>query len=84
MTGFQWARPGYECFAALAPTLGRCIFIGLSYWPADRDEIDHLVDALDATAEVIVANPTPPSDFMDRLHAKFESVVEWREAPPTT
>jgi hypothetical protein len=83
LSEFQWVRPGYEYFSAVAPTLRRCIFVGLSYWPADRDEIDRLVGALHPSAEVIVANPAPPREFMDSLQARFRSVVVWPDGPQT-
>jgi hypothetical protein len=64
---FQWVRPYYQHFAASLATIRWCVIIGLSYWDADRLEIDYILERLPAGARVVVANPTPPSELMDFL-----------------
>lgn len=78
---FQWVKPG-RLWARRAGTDTRTlILMGLSYWPVDRPELDELIDSVPATATVIVGNPAPHADLIDRLEARFSNVIEWRTGP---
>jgi hypothetical protein len=69
---FQWVRPGYERFSYIARTLDCLMLIGLSYWEVDRPEIDYVLDCMKSNSTIVVVNPHPNPDLMDRL-AGFRS-----------
>jgi hypothetical protein len=79
---FWWVRNAYGAFRERAAGFERCIFLGLSDWPADIKEIDFLLDCLPATTEVIVANPYPPPRFVAKAESAGHRVTLWTSGPP--
>lgn len=72
---FMWVAPAYERFAGILKSCTHCVFVGTSYSPADRPELDALVGLLPVNAQVVVANPCPPEDFLRLLTGR--AVMSW-------
>lgn len=72
---FQFVAPAYEAFFTAVRTCTHCVFIGLSYWTVDRPEIDEIINILPKNTEIIVANPSPPPEFLTRVNS--HPVVTW-------
>ena len=67
---YQWVAPANEWFTEVLSNCTHCVFIGISYLECDRPEIDEIIDNIPAGAEIIVANPNPPDDFIKRLDGR--------------
>lgn len=78
---FQWVNPGYVHFQEVGPTLTHCVFLGLSYWYCDQPEIDFLIKHLNQRTKIIVANPKPSKEFMEKLNSKFTDIELWKDGP---
>lgn len=78
---FQWVRPGYSAWQRDAHNFSHCIFLGLSDWECDRAELDLIWKSLDPDARIIVANPKPPSSFVERIASSGRDVVTWLDGP---
>jgi hypothetical protein len=72
---FQFVAPAYEAFFNAARTCTHCVFVGLSYFPCDRPELNQIIDVLPRHAQIVIANPYPPKDFLSRLEGR--PVMEW-------
>lgn len=64
---FQWVRNAKDAFNKELHSCTHCIFIGISYFECDRPEIDDVVNSLPRTTEIIIANPKPPPEFLNKL-----------------
>lgn len=73
---FQWVRAANNAFNQQLKLCTHCIFIGISYFECDRPEIDAIVDGLPDGTEIIIANPTPPQEFLNKLNGK--PVLLWQ------
>jgi hypothetical protein len=78
---FQWVKPGYHIFGQLGQQLTHCVFVGLSYHAADRAEIDHFLYCTPRNCRIIIANPTPPKDFIDAVRASGRELHLWTSGP---
>ena len=78
---FQWVTTGYEWFANIANSITHCVFLGLSYWEADRSELNFILNALPKTTEIVEANPYPPNDFRLRVESSGHRYVHWEGDP---
>lgn len=78
---FQWVRYGYTEFLRRANSITHCVFLGLSYWESDREELDFLLDALPQTTEIIEANPKPCPLFRKRVESSARHYVQWKDTP---
>ncbi len=81
ITGRLAIKRGYEVVAAMAPECTHCVIAGISYWECDRQEIDYLIDQLSPKVCVVIANPCPPEDMLDRLADLKLRVVVCPSAP---
>lgn len=72
---YQWVAPANEWFNKELSSCTHCVFIGVSYFPCDRPEIDNIIDSLPSSAQIIVANPCPPKNFMEKV--KGRPVLLW-------
>ena len=64
---YQWVETARRNFLSEVKKCTHCIFIGISYFECDRPEIDEIIRAIPKESEVIVANPDPNADFIDKL-----------------
>lgn len=67
---FQWVTAANDAFNKELKSCTHCIFIGISYFECDRPEIDAIVNGLPVGTEIIIANPNPPQDFLNKLTGK--------------
>ncbi|WP_369958889.1 hypothetical protein [Pseudomonas benzenivorans] len=74
-SGYQWVAPANRLFNEEVSKCTHCIFIGISYFECDRPELDSILDRIPISAQIIVANPNPPQEFMERL--KGRPVMIW-------
>jgi hypothetical protein len=72
--GYQWVQPGYELFRRIGQTLDTLVVAGISYWGADRPEIDFMLESVRAPTKVFVVNPRPPEELLVKLRARHKSV----------
>ena len=77
----QWVRPGVEDFRQLSSTLTHVVILGLSYWEADRVELDYLLDRVSSDTKVVMANPNPSPEWMERLRARHRRIEVWPDDP---
>jgi hypothetical protein len=78
---FQWVRP---CYAAMPERFERvryCVTAGISYWNEDREELDAIMAALPDAAEIVIANPNPPPDLIQRLESIGRPYRVWKHGP---
>jgi hypothetical protein len=80
-TSFQWVAPGYSMFRRIGPELTHCVFIGLSYHRSDRPEIDHFLYSTAPSCRIIVADPTPPPDFVNAVLSSGRECFLWTDGP---
>lgn len=78
---FQWVRKANHAFNQELKSCTHCIFIGISYFECDRPEIDAIVDGLPTGTEIIVANPKPPQDFLNKLTGRPVLLWESNDGP---
>jgi hypothetical protein len=78
---YQWVKPGYSIYEQLAQHFTHCVFLGLSYHQADRQEIDHFLYSTRRDCRIIVANPTPPQEFLAAIKASGRSLHVWLDGP---
>lgn len=78
---YQWVAPGYQTWKKFAGELSHCVFVGLSYWQCDRQEIDFIIDTLAKDTIVIVANPHPPVELLSRVVNSGRRLIEWLDGP---
>lgn len=71
----QWVTPMKDAFIYNLTQCTHCVFIGISYFECDRPELDEIVDAIPKGAQIVVANPQPPADFIKTLEDR--PVIYW-------
>lgn len=64
---FQWVVPGEQVVRAQGRRWGVCVIVGISYAPCDREEIDIVLTSLPQGAQVVVVDPSPSADLLQRL-----------------
>ncbi|WP_414730633.1 hypothetical protein, partial [Vibrio vulnificus] len=64
---FQWVEAASTKFKAALKDCTHCIVIGISYFECDRPEIDEIIDSIPESCEIIVANPNPPQEMLEKL-----------------
>ncbi|MBB1391524.1 hypothetical protein H5185_19200, partial [Shewanella sp. SG44-6] len=74
-TNYQWVARANKLFNEELVVCTHCVFIGISYFPCDRPEIDAIIESLPKSAQIIVANPNPPAEFMEKI--KGRPVLVW-------
>ena len=80
ITEFSWVADGYKWIKQVAPSIRRCIFIGLSYWPVDKPELDTIFHSLRSDTQIVVANPSPHACVSAaRRHGYIPEI--WRDGP---
>ncbi|WLS77152.1 hypothetical protein Q3V30_11690 [Erwinia pyri] len=77
----------YYNFHAFSPLINKfhydlshsdyCIFIGISYMHADRVEIDEMLSCLPPQCLVVIANPSPSKDFINKIEQLSLKYVVW-------
>lgn len=77
----QWIAPGYERIRQLGPTWTHLIIAGISYWECDRPEIDFIIDSMAQGAVVVVANPRPPEELLNKVKAGGRRLEVWADGP---
>ena len=78
---YQWVKPANEWFESVLKESKYCLFIGISYFPCDRNEIDRIVDSLPQDCEIIIANPSPPNDFLEKIKGRQYTVWSSSDGP---
>ncbi|WP_352258876.1 hypothetical protein [Psychrobacter sp. TB55-MNA-CIBAN-0194] len=64
---YQWVKPANNWFESIIKTSNYCLFIGISYFYCDRIEIDKIIDSLPLACTIIIANPSPPKEFLQKI-----------------
>ncbi len=80
-SSYQWVSPANQWFESKLKGTDYCLFIGISYFPCDRPEIDRIVDSLPDECVIIVANPSPPKEFIDKISSRPYIVWDNPEGP---
>jgi hypothetical protein len=78
--GFQWVQPGWAWVQNEAKKARTIVYLGLSYWPCDREELKVIVAATDGRSRCIVVNPEPPPEFMALVKGHYAEVDHWVDA----
>ncbi|MFJ4116907.1 hypothetical protein ACIPV9_10870 [Pseudomonas psychrophila] len=78
---FQWVTDANNAFEQELKSCTHCIFIGISYFECDRPEIDTIVNNLPEGTEIIIANPTPPQEFLNTLIGRPVLLWESNDGP---
>lgn len=78
---YQWVKPANDWFNSEIENCTHCIFIGISYFECDRPELDAILDSIPANAEIIVANPHPPDEFMEKLNGRPVMIWDSYDGP---
>lgn len=78
---YQWVKPANKWFEHVLKESKYCLFVGISYFSCDRDEIDRIVDSLPQDCEIIIANPHPPNDFLEKIKGRRYTVWSSRNGP---
>lgn len=78
---YQWVEPAKQRFESKLKETSYCIFIGISYFPCDRIEIDRIINSLPLDCVIVVANPHPPEDFLDKISGRPYIVWDNPEGP---
>jgi hypothetical protein len=79
--GHEWCNPGFDLIAELAKEYTHCIFMGLSYHRADREEIDLFINQTGRDCIIIHANRSPDLDFTKTVEGSGRRLVEWNNGP---
>ena len=79
--GHHWCRPGFDHIAELAKEYTHCIFMGLSYHPADREEIDIFISQTSKDCTIIHANRSPDPNFTKTVEESGRRLIEWNDGP---
>jgi len=72
---YQWVEPANQWFSEEIAKCTHCIFIGISYFECDRPELDAILSSIPVEAEIVVANPHPPLELMEKLQGR--PVMVW-------
>lgn len=64
---FQWVLNSNQNFLDSLTKCTHCLFIGISYFPCDRPEIDLIIKHLPKDAEIIMGNPESNNDLLDKV-----------------
>lgn len=64
---YQWVKPANEVLKNTLKECTHCLFIGISYFECDRPEIDSIIDSLPDSTQVIIANPSPPIEMVNKV-----------------
>jgi hypothetical protein len=72
---YQWVAPANQWFNEEVSKCTHCIFIGISYFECDRPELDSILNEIPDDAQIIIANPNPPPEFMAKV--KDRPVMIW-------
>jgi len=78
---YQWIKPGYDWIQQNGAIFTHCIIVGLSYGKCDRREIDFILNSLSTKTRIIVVNPKPSRDLMNKLKEKFDKITKWKNEP---
>ena len=81
---FGWSRAGRKWLVECAPFARHLVIVGVSYGREDRDEIDEVLEVLDRTATVVIADPFPSRDLIFRIRHSFNYFQHWPDGavPP--
>lgn len=74
-SNYQWVAPANQWFNEEVSKCTHCIFIGISYFECDRAELDSILNEVPDDAQIIIANPSPPPEFMEKV--KGRPVMVW-------
>lgn len=78
---YQWVEPATQWFSSEIEKCTHCVFIGISYFKCDRPEIDSILRSIPPNAEIVVANPHPSDEFMNKLKGRPVMVWDSYEGP---
>lgn len=78
---YQWVEPANQWFSTEVEKCTHCIFIGISYFECDRPELDAILSSIPVEAEIVVANPHPPDEFMEKLEGRPVMVWDSYDGP---
>jgi hypothetical protein len=74
---FQWVAPGWKWVQGQVKMVKTIMYLGLSYWPCDRDELNLIVAATDRRSHCVVINPAPDPEFMALVTGYYTAVDHW-------
>jgi hypothetical protein len=78
---YQWVEPANQWFEDKLKDSDYCLFIGISYFECDRPEIDRIVDSLPKDCVIVVANLSPPIEFIDKISGRPYIIWDNPEGP---
>lgn len=78
---WQWVKPANMLFRDSLQECTHCIFIGISYFECDKEEIDEIIDHLPAETQIVVANPFPHENFLAKLKGRPHMVWKSQDGP---
>lgn len=78
---YQWIKPGYDALSREGHMFTHFIFAGLSYSVFDRDEVDYIIECLKSDTAIIIANPDPNKQFLEKVNSRFDRVEIWKNGP---
>jgi hypothetical protein len=78
---YQWVAPANQWFNEEISKCTHCVFIGISYFECDRPELNAILNEIPDEAQIIVANPKPPSEFMEKLRGRPVMVWDSYDGP---
>lgn len=64
---YQWVSQSSMQFRPVLKESDYCLFIGISYLPCDRIEIDRIINTLPVSCKIIIANPYPPEELLEKI-----------------
>lgn len=69
-SSYQWVAPANQWFEGKLKGTNYCLFIGISYFECDRPEINKIVDSLPKDCVIVVANTSPPEEFIAKISGR--------------
>ena len=77
----QWVTKSSAQLNPILKSSDYCLFIGISYLPCDRVEIDQIINTLSEDCEIIIANPYPPEELLAKIKNKRHTVWSSSDGP---
>ena len=78
---YQWVLQSSIQFKPVLKESDYCLFIGISYLPCDRVEIDRIINTLSEECQIIIANPYPPKELLAKIKNRRYTVWSSLDGP---
>ncbi|NGP88309.1 SIR2 family protein [Fodinibius halophilus] len=77
----QWVENAYKHFSLIAQSYSHILFVGLSYWPKDRPEINKIVKGTSKKSTIIEVNTSPQEGFKEYVTELNRAYEFWKSDP---